>query len=669
MRLRLSSFQVQRSHEATLAPSFESLQLKKLELEFAVDPLFKKASADFDEGGAKGLLLNHLAIDTGGRIVFDSSDDLGDANATETTKIESQDDTGELEERVIPAQQSDEGKLIDIDLTSLTTKFFPDLSILDEQDICPSLKNFSVGDPSSSLDIPFLKAPEQWQHQDKPPSADAILSDNVGEKSGMFLGDGNAAGFDDDDDGVVGGFDLPPETGFGEGGEAWAKDAALEPMLRVHRVDDDSQNMQDGQDGVTVGDFDPSNPSEAYAVSLNHAQRPGNEHESILSYFDNALKANKGWAGPEHWRIRRIKEASSASNGAPVRQRREKEPFEIDFLSPMDQSLMDTICTPATSNSAISLPKSQWKTKGRNLLPDDKHFNSRSLLSLFLKPKARLGSRRTTSGAPSQDASSYNPNAAIDPAYWAAQRPDIQSDEIEAPKGDYDANFFADDDGLPFSGGLPDIGDDDENEPLPFIDAQEALSPPPDGSNPAGSLDGALATSQDPSQSQNPNILPGGFGSQLVTQAGRRLRPEYVNYARTAKKVDVRKLKENMWTGMSASLISSIDAPPQAPPTPAPSIPEPDPDAMDFDSEPPAVPRSEPQKADQDKTLKFTGLMGSLKNVYPQQQLKDISTSYCFICLLHLANEKGLVLEGEKEKMEEILVRKDLTVGEDYEGE
>jgi len=41
--------QAQRSSEITLAPSFASLQLKKFELEFSVDPLFKKASADFDE--------------------------------------------------------------------------------------------------------------------------------------------------------------------------------------------------------------------------------------------------------------------------------------------------------------------------------------------------------------------------------------------------------------------------------------------------------------------------------------------------------------------------------------------------------------------------------------------------------------------------------------------
>jgi len=70
--------------------------LKKFELEFSVDPLFKKASADFDEGGAKGLLLNHLTIDAHGRIVFDSSDDAGDAIAEENTRKESDGTTEEV---------------------------------------------------------------------------------------------------------------------------------------------------------------------------------------------------------------------------------------------------------------------------------------------------------------------------------------------------------------------------------------------------------------------------------------------------------------------------------------------------------------------------------------------------------------------------------------------
>lgn len=653
-----------------------------MELEFAVDPLFKKASADFDEGGAKGLLLNHLSIDSEGRIVFDSSDDAGDATSFgENSKIQQSEDGDELS---IPAKDVSEiqptsSEHTDIDIDGLASKFFPDLSILDSQDICPSMKSFALGDPNSDLNLPFLKPPEDWRdaNREKTPMLSAEI--NLGDQTGIFLDGTNAAGFDDDDDGgLLGGFDLPPETGFGEGGEAWAKDAALEPMLRVSRPDDDGIVGDGIQDGIAVGDFDPANPKgDAYAVSLNHRQ--GDEHENILSYFDNALKSQRaGWAGHEHWRIRKIKQAvASAENPAPVRQRKEKEPFEIDFLAPMSQATAEMIYTVASSNSAISLPKAQWKTKGRNLLPDDRHFNSRSLLSLFLKPKARLGRRSNMAGlqrregvggAAGEDKERFEE---MDEAYWARRREEGVRDGDEVRKeGDYDANFFADDDGgLPFVGGILDDDDDDENGPAAFTDAREMLSPPHSSTDaPAAGPDSQVPQSQT-------EMLPGSFGSQLVTQGGRRLRPEYVNYARVAKKVDVRRLKENMWRGMSESLMGSIDgtASPEdtnGPPTPAPTDPDGDVDMMDVD-EPAPSPAAIEKALDQIPELKFTDMIGDLRKVYPEQQMRDISTSYCFICLLHLANEKGLVLEGgrEEEGMREIMVRRDVTVGEGYVGE
>ena len=63
-----------RAHVATLVDSFSKIQYKDLDLEFTVDPLFKKTSADFDEGGAAGLLMNHLGSDSTMRVVFDAGD-------------------------------------------------------------------------------------------------------------------------------------------------------------------------------------------------------------------------------------------------------------------------------------------------------------------------------------------------------------------------------------------------------------------------------------------------------------------------------------------------------------------------------------------------------------------------------------------------------------------
>jgi condensin complex subunit 2 len=52
--------------------------------------------------------------------------------------------------------------------------------------------------------------------------------------------------------------------------------------------------------------------------------------------------------------------------------------------------------------------------------------------------------------------------------------------------------------------------------------------------------------------------------------------------------------------------------------------------------------------------------MNGLKSVYPKPIMDDISTSFCFISLLHLANERGLVIE-KTEDLSELNIRKDWT--------
>ncbi|CEO58630.1 Putative Condensin complex subunit 2 (Fragment) [Penicillium brasilianum] len=643
-----------RSHEATLAPSFNSLQLKKFELEFAVDPLFKKASADFDEGGAKGLLLNHLAIDGHGRIVFDSSDDaVDDSSKTadgDDDRQESMDPESQSEGKSKPIQQASDtfDDDSDIDLATLASQFFPDLDRLGEQDICPSLKNFDLGDPSGNLDIPLLKAPEDWRH-------DKANEEGGGQEdpSGIMLDDDNAVGFDDDD---LGGFDLSEDAGFGDGGEAWAREAALEPMLKVHRLSHDGQDA-DGDEAMVDED--------AFAISMSH-QPSKQDHESILSYFDNALQKN--WAGPEHWKIRRIKDTTAAkdTNAAP-KQRKEKEPFEIDFSAPLDPTIAELIYTPASSNSAISVPKTQWKTKGRNLLPDDKHFNSKSLLSLFLKPKARMGSRkllgrRTHDARPEQ----VSGHGDMDEAFWANHKTEDTTAD-EGVGGAYDANFFADDDGLAFPNGM-DLDDEDDN--LPFADAREMLSPAAEGrpGTAVGNATGITALlNMVGATPGRPGA--GGYGSQLVTQGGRRARPDYVNYARVAKKVDVRRLKVEMWKGMGERLVAAPEFSSASQPGAVSSDGPAEPDSEADDPVPPTPQASSPAKAhgfDKDGRLRFTQIMNSLKGVYPAEMLRDISTSFGFICLLHLANEQGLVLESDMDQiangaisLEEIFVSRD----------
>ncbi|KAI6825044.1 barren [Hortaea werneckii] len=616
-----------RSAEATLAASFEQLRLKKMELEFSVDPLFKKASADFDEGGAKGLLLNHLSIDSSGRIVFDSSDDAQEIAQQEDGRRDSMEPEGQEgeEEATDDKTKLEEESQQDgfVDMGSLASRFFPDLDKLDGQDLCPSLKTFELGAGDGSLDLPFLKAPENWR--DEHPELDN-QDDGDNDSQPQIPDDGPAFGMDDDDEEVGGGFDMPPDTGFGEGGEAWARDAARAPGTgRVHDAFAGAESgAGEGEEGGEVGTFDANGQS--YGVTLQHRDH---DQENILNYFDAAL--HKNWAGPEHWKIARIKEASKPTQ--PQRQRKEKEPFEIDFSAPMSSELATQLYTKASSNAAISLPRNQCRSKTRNLLPDDKHFNSKDLLRLFLKPKAKLSSRRPGHGG--RSAPGPPEHGEVDEAYWAQHNGNAANpldEEAAGVQGDYDANFFADDN-LPMPAGA-----DMDDDPDEFADAQDHFSPEGDNADAASAPLGAGIDSVEGAPSSQ-GEGDGAFGVNLVTQS-RRMRPEYVQYARTAKRVDMRRLKQEMWGGIGCFDSDGTSAPPPQSKPPGGQ---------------PQIPQLQPSETGE---LKFVDIMNNLQHVYPKQQMQDISTSYGFICLLHLANEKGLVIENV-DGWQDLTVRKD----------
>ena len=132
------------------------------------------------------------------------------------------------------------------------------------------------------------------------------------------------------------------------------------------------------------------------------------------------------------------------------------------------------------------------------------------------------------------------------------------------------------------------------------------------------------------------------MGSNLITSS-RRVRPEYVQYAKVAKKVDVRKLKENIWKGLDLD----SQAPPSTTTTPLKA-------GMGTDAGAGAAGLGDVPK-------KFSNVINNLQNVYPGNAMADISTSYCFICMLHLANEKGLILKSN-ETMTDIDITRDWSV-------
>ena len=122
-----------------------------------------------------------------------------------------------------------------------------------------------------------------------------------------MLDDDNAVGFDDDDASLAG-FDLGDDAGFGDGGEVWAREAALEPMLKVHRVEDGEGNL-DGEEP----------DQDAYTISLSH--QPGSQdHDNILRRTGQVRNTGK-FDASKNMRLRAqpMPHQSSAKRRSPSR--------------------------------------------------------------------------------------------------------------------------------------------------------------------------------------------------------------------------------------------------------------------------------------------------------------------------------------------------------------
>ncbi|EIN06142.1 barren [Punctularia strigosozonata HHB-11173 SS5] len=577
----------------TLAKSTEQLRSKKLDLEFKVDPLFRKTCADFDEGGAQGLLMNHLSLgigpDAGMRIIFDASDAMGKGT----------------EEDAEPTEEPEE----EVDISHLRREFLPDLDGLQDKAICHSLAGFSFAKDAFTFDESLFVGDDIQELDDD----DDFGGVETGAGESMDVGGGaDAGGMEEDffvgDQAVGDEYGAGPD--FGPGGDDFGggEDGSVGP-----EGEQQGQGHGGGRPGAFVP-FDPRRmPNEREIVM---AMTEGGE-DGMLDYFDQNFLRN--WAGPEHWKLRKVvrrPEAADTSKDKPKREK--KEAFRIDFLAPADKSLKETaeaLFAPATRGN-INLPgysvsgknaeKSKKRGRGKkaaadgkekrddHTLPDDMHFSSRELVTLFLKPKFSLKMR-------GQRVRLDEGDGEIDENFWAQAAANAGR---EGDEGDETANGGA----IPFN---TQFFHDDYDDGPGFDDGF-------DGEGGSAANLGPDADEQD----------------LLAATAGqtRRVRPEFVNYAKRAKRVDVRKLKENIWKGLDIV------------------VPEIKQEAEDEDQD---MDKEEQDATDPAEARTFSEVVTGLKSSYPKDKMEEISTSFCFICLLHLANERGLKLEvGEDGQIE-----------------
>ncbi|KAM7250084.1 hypothetical protein ACFE04_021967 [Oxalis oulophora] len=146
---------------STLESSFEALNVKKFDIAFAVDPLYHQTSAQFDEGGAKGLLLNNLGVYEGCRVLFDSFEVPG---------------TGKSR-----ACQNNNSDMIDLSFAKESIEQMA-VDVLRKNEICPNLKDIiSLLDEDDERAFQKFPAGEQFDF-----GADPSCSDESNFNKGSF---------------------------------------------------------------------------------------------------------------------------------------------------------------------------------------------------------------------------------------------------------------------------------------------------------------------------------------------------------------------------------------------------------------------------------------------------------------------------------------------------
>uniref|UniRef100_A0A8C3MS16 Condensin complex subunit 2 n=2 Tax=Geospiza parvula TaxID=87175 RepID=A0A8C3MS16_GEOPR len=362
---------------------------------------------------------------------------------------------------------------------------------------------------------------------------------------------------------------LDPDS---EEGEGWAPS---QPEFQPESPAGDGNHPEFQPNGDSLGHSKrstgaPLGEGDIGTMSLHVSLNPGE-----YSYFSPRVLSM--WAGPEHWRFR-PRQPPAPGLEKDSRQRIPRKVFELDFQEDIDfQAYFQK--TKASTTLAKSILESQ--NSRSTTLPADFNYDPENLGQLFLKPHVKL--------SPSSD-----PVGALD---------------SEAGIEDYDYNNPNDTSNFCPALQVPDSDDDPDPAEFPGQAGLLPLPAHPEAPEHAGINGGNGA----------------GCGELELIAEPPKVHKIPILYARTAKRMDMRRLKRNMWELLTEQ-------------------------------------GEEEEEAGEGTDVKVAGeknlsdLIKDLRHRLPPTMATDLSVPLAFVSLLHLANEKNLKLEST-EDLSDILVR------------
>ena len=130
-----------------------------------------------------------------------------------------------------------------------------------------------------------------------------------------------------------------------------------------------------------------------------------------------------------------------------------------------------------------------------------------------------------------------------------------------------------------------------------------------------------------------------------------------IAFAKRAKKVDVKLLKQNIWTSIEEISTKQKKRPSSVANSTHDRDETPESENTTAAQEGTDVSIVEVEDIAHNGEMRFTKVVEIMSKKYNAQVKSELSTSFCFICLLHLANEQGLVLETQR-GYEDLIIHK-----------
>ncbi|XP_067656794.1 condensin complex subunit 2-like [Haliotis asinina] len=371
---------------------------------------------------------------------------------------------------------------------------------------------------------------------------------------------------------------LPPDTDYGDMAEGGSDN------------EDGGGFEDDGERSNVVGDSRAAMLVQSAFEDLTHgssgtlmqilASQP-----SDYSYFNKALMQT--WAGPSHWRRGCLsKDAKFKSLNKSQKNKTKKVAFRVNYHEKADTDAS----FKASKATALTKTTLSRYSKDQTTLPEDLHYDADKLFRPFLKPKIMVKRQQGSSVGVDDEIDNYDYNNENDRENFCADLGGDDDDEDGG--GGFDFNLTAGD--------------------YSHASSQDNISQPSLAYN-----DSLNATSL--------------CGDKLLSQPYKVAKID-IAYAKTAKKLDVRKLKGAMWNLLTTPVSKQEE-----------TSGHPDHTLM----EPP------PSTSAMNEMWTFQTLLTKLPGKVSSNTAKNLSVPIAFVCLLHLANEKTLkILDSNLEDLQ-----------------